>query len=169
LAPYKRLELAIEACNRLPRKLVIIGQGPEWQRLKRLAGPTVSLFGWQPDEVIRAHLRRCRALVFPGHEDFGIVPLEAQACGAPVIALARGGALETLLPATNNKCGTGVLFPEATVESLISAMIWLEAHGDQLCPQLARQQATRFDKVRYEEQLMSYLAGLTVRAGAVTH
>ena len=89
-APYKRLELAIEACNRLKRKLVIIGTGQAEARLRALAGPTVHFLGWPPNEVVRDHLRRCRALLFPGEEDFGIVPVEAQACGTPVIAMARG-------------------------------------------------------------------------------
>ena len=75
---------------------MVIGEGPERARLERLAGPSVRFLGWQPDEVIRDHYRRCRALLFPGEEDFGIVPIEALACEAPVIALARGGAAETV-------------------------------------------------------------------------
>src|SRR5207249_9289317 len=97
-APYKRLDLAIEACNRLKRKLVIIGTGQAEARLRALAGPTVHFLGWQPNEIVRDHLRRCRALLFPGEEDFGIVPVEAQACGTPVIAYGKGGATETIVP-----------------------------------------------------------------------
>jgi glycosyltransferase involved in cell wall biosynthesis len=83
-APYKRLDLAIEVCKQLKRKLVIIGTGQSEPRLRALAGPTIHFLGWQPDPVVRDHFRRCRALLFPGEEDFGIVPLEAQACGTPV-------------------------------------------------------------------------------------
>jgi glycosyltransferase involved in cell wall biosynthesis len=97
-APYKRLDLAIAACNRLGRHLVIIGVGQDEARLRALAGPSVRFLGWQPDTVIRDYLRRCRALLFPGEEDFGIVPVEAQACGAPVIAFGRGGATESVTP-----------------------------------------------------------------------
>src|SRR5262245_50035187 len=80
-APYKRLDLAIEACNRLRRPLVVIGNGQAEKQLRALAGPTIHFLGWQPDAVVRNHFRQCRALLFPGEEDFGIVPLEAQACG----------------------------------------------------------------------------------------
>ncbi|HTU19532.1 MAG TPA: glycosyltransferase, partial [Gemmataceae bacterium] len=97
-APYKRLDLAIEACNALRQKLLLIGSGQDEARLRALAGPTIHFLGWQPDAVIRDHMRRCRALLFPGEEDFGIVPVEAQACGAPVIAFGRGGATETVIP-----------------------------------------------------------------------
>src|SRR5262249_32644186 len=74
-APYKRIDLAVEACNRLGRHLTVIGSGQDERRLRALAGPTVRILGWQPDEVIRDHLRHCRALLFPGEEDFGIVPV----------------------------------------------------------------------------------------------
>jgi glycosyltransferase involved in cell wall biosynthesis len=166
LVPYKRIDLAIAACNQLRRRLVIIGCGPQQRQLERLAGPSVSLLGWQPDEVIRDQLRRCRALLFPGHEDFGIVPLEAQACGAPVIALARGGALETLLPATPIDVGTGVFFPEPTADALSDAILRFEDFSSQLCPHLARQQALRFDETGYEEQLVGYLSRLGAQAAS---
>ena len=78
-APYKRIDLAAEACTRLRRKLIVIGSGQDEKRLRGIAGPTIEFLGWQPDEAIRDHLRRCRALLFPGEEDFGIVPVEAQA------------------------------------------------------------------------------------------
>ena len=83
LVPYKRIDQAVTACTRLGRRLVVIGEGPERARLEAMAGPTVTFLGWQPDDVIRDHYRRCRALLFPGEEDFGIVPIEALACGAP--------------------------------------------------------------------------------------
>src|SRR5205823_14856301 len=107
-APYKRIDLAAAACRQLGRKLVVIGTGQDERRLRTLAGPGVTFLGWQPDAVIRDHLRRCRALLFPGEEDFGIVPVEAQACGAPVIALDRGGATETVVPPGGRREPTGV-------------------------------------------------------------
>src|SRR5262249_2264261 len=121
-APYKRLDLAIAACNRLRRPLRIIGTGQDEARLRALAGPTGQFLGWQPNEVVRDQLRRCRALVFPGEEDFGIVPVEAQACGTPVIAFGRGGVTETVVPLGGRREPTGVLFEEQTADCLIAAL-----------------------------------------------
>ncbi len=118
LAPYKRIDLAVEACRRLGRRLVVIGAGPEWRRLKRLAGPTIELAGWCSDQTIRQNLRRCRAVLFPSNEDFGIVPLEAQACGTPVIAYRDGGATETIVEATALCPGTGWFFDRQTPDCL---------------------------------------------------
>jgi len=150
LSPYKRLDLAIEACNRLRRKLVIIGWGPKERALKRLAGPTITFLGKQPDHVVREHYRRCRALLFPGEEDFGLTPLEAQACGRPVIAYARGGCLETVLNRT-----TGLLFPEQTVESLAAAI--REFERLELSPAAIRAHAERFDVRVFRRQLKNYV------------
>src|SRR6516165_4847486 len=121
-APYKRLDLAIAACNRLHRRLLIIGSGQDEDRLRSLAGPTIHFLGWQPDEAIRDHLRRCRALIFPGEEDFGIVPVEANACGTPVIAFGRGGATETIVPLGGREAPTGIWFGEQRPDCLIEAI-----------------------------------------------
>src|SRR5262245_3630395 len=155
-APYKRVDLAVEACNRLGRRLVVIGSGQDADRLKALSGPTVQFLGWQPDEVLRDHLRRCRALLFPGEEDFGIVPVEANACGTPVIAYARGGATETVVP-LGREGATGAWFEEQTVDSLVAAMENIEKEADRLDPQQARRQAMTFDQRRYEGEVLSYL------------
>lgn len=157
LAPYKKVQLAMEACQRLRRRLVVIGAGPEARRLAPLATSTTQLLGWRSDEEIRDHLRRCRALVFPGQEDFGIVPVEAQACGAPVIAYDRGGATETVLPADEQRVGTGVFFGRQTPEALSEAIVWFERHERQLSAQLARRQALKFQASRYEQALLGYL------------
>lgn len=154
LAPYKRIDLAVAACQRLGRKLVVIGSGPEEKRLRRMADSNTSFLGWASDEEIRRRLRRCRALLFPGHEDFGIVPVEAQACGAPVIAFRAGGATESLLPATHSAAGTGVFFDEQSVASLSAAITWFERRPDAVCPTLARQQAERFSAERYEREML---------------
>ncbi len=115
--PYKRVDLAIRAANLLGAKLAVIGNGPEEKRLRALAGPTVEFLGWKKNEEIREFYRSCEAVVFPGEEDFGIVPVEAQACGTPVVAFARGGALETVVAGK-----TGVFFTEPTAASLAAAM-----------------------------------------------
>jgi len=157
LVPYKRVDLAVEACRRLGRRLVVIGAGPELPRLRKLAGPEISLLGWRSNEEIRDHLRHCRALLFPGHEDFGIVPVEAMACSTPVVALRRGGATETLLPATAEAIGTGVFFDEPHPDCLAEAICWLESHPGQLSAALSRQQAMKFRAERFESELLGFL------------
>jgi glycosyltransferase involved in cell wall biosynthesis len=117
LIPYKQVALAIEACNRLRRPLVIVGDGKQRAELMRLAGPTIRFVGRPTDEELRDHYRNCNALIFAGEEDFGIVPLEAMASGRPVIAYGRGGALETVIPGE-----TGVLFDQQTPEAVMEAM-----------------------------------------------
>jgi len=139
LVPYKLIDQAVAACTRLGRRLVVIGSGPELENLKKMAGPTVQVLGFQPDDVLRSHLRRCRALIFPGDEDFGILPIEALACGTPVIALGRGGVAETV------DDSVGRLYAEPTVDSLSQAIVDFE----QMPPnprqaELARQKAEKF-------------------------
>jgi glycosyltransferase involved in cell wall biosynthesis len=157
LVPYKRIDLAIDACNRMGRRLLVIGSGPERRRLARLAGPTIELAGWRTDAEIRDHMRRARALLFPGNEDFGIVPVEAQACGMPVIAYGQGGATETVIPAQGDKVGTGVFFGEQTPESLCRAIQILEADPGCFDPGLARRHTEQFSAARFERELVGYL------------
>jgi glycosyltransferase involved in cell wall biosynthesis len=118
LAPYKRIDLAVRAYRRLPgRTLKIVGTGTETARLRALAGDNVEFLGWRGDEEVRELYRHCRLLLFPGEEDFGIVPLEAMACGRPVVAFRRGGATETVAEGVS-----GLFFDEQTVESLAEAV-----------------------------------------------
>jgi glycosyltransferase involved in cell wall biosynthesis len=154
LAPYKRIDLAIEAFNRLRLPLKIIGAGQDEVELRRLAGPTVEFLGKQPDAVLRDHYRRCRAFVFPGEEDFGITPLEAQACGRPVIALGVGGALETVVPPEADPvAATGLFFAGPTVESLMAAVRRFEASAAQFSPDACRGNALRFDRPVFKRKL----------------
>ncbi len=157
LVPYKRIDLAIEACSKLRRRLVVIGTGPEAGRLRRMAGPTVELVGWCSNEAIRSRMRRCRALLFPGNEDFGIVPVEAQACGAPVIAYSDGGATETISDATAANRGTGWFFEEQSSGALVKAMKRFESDSHKFCPELARAQSERFSIDRYETEMLDFL------------
>ena len=160
LAPYKRVDLAVEAANRLGRRLVVIGAGTDLHKLQRMAGPTVTLKGWTSDEAIRDHMRRARALIFPANEDFGIVPLEAQACGTPVVALAQGGATETVIGAgseANGAGATGFFFDEQTPQSLEAAILSFEADPQRFDPRLARLQAERFALERFERELVGYV------------
>lgn len=152
LVPYKRIDHAIAACTRLKRTLVVIGAGPDRERLETLAGPTIRFLGWQTDDVIREHLQRCRALLFPGEEDFGIVPIEALACGAPVIALNRGGAAETV------DRRVGWTYDDPTPEGLMSALEQWDAHGRPNDAALARSLAERFDTSVFRQRLLALLA-----------
>lgn len=118
LVAYKRVDLAIAACNALKRRLIVIGTGPEEKRLKAMAGPTIEFLGRLPDDLLAQHYSRCRALLFPAEEDFGMVPIEAMAAGAPVIAFARGGARDYVCDGV-----TGLFFAEQTPESLIEGIV----------------------------------------------
>ena len=122
LVRYKRFDLAIEACNRLKAPLVIIGEGEERRALHRIAGPTIRFLGRQDAAALRQFYARCRALIFAGEEDFGIVPIEVMASGRPVIAFARGGAMETVVPGE-----TGVLFAEQSPSAVADAIEQFEA------------------------------------------
>ncbi len=151
-APYKRLDLAIDACKKLGRRLVVIGSGQDEAKLRARAGGCAEFLGWQPDEVLRDHLRRCQALLFPGEEDFGIVPVEAQACGTPVIAFGRGGATETVIDGQ-----TGVWFPEQTADCLIESIEQFEHMRDTMDPAKLREHALRFRTERFEEELFGFI------------
>jgi len=167
-APYKRLDLAIEACKKLGRKLVVIGSGQDESKLRALADANIEFLGWQPDEVLRDHLRRCAALLFPGEEDFGIVPVEAQACGTPVIAFGKGGATETVVPWPRPDA-TGMWFDEQTIDCLASAMESFEQHRAAFDPQRLRKHALQFRLERFEEELFGFVAkvmGLEQRLAA---
>jgi glycosyltransferase involved in cell wall biosynthesis len=159
-APYKRLDLAVAACTRLGRRLVVIGTGQDEARLRALAGPTVTFLGWQPASVLRDHFRRCRALLFPGEEDFGIVPVEANACGTPVIAFGRGGVMETIVPPASGREPTGLWFADQSLECLSAAVADFEKHAEHFNPAAARRQALRFHHGRFAEEMFAFVDGL---------
>jgi glycosyltransferase involved in cell wall biosynthesis len=151
LVPYKRIDLAIAAFNQLRRRLVIIGDGSERARLEKMAGPTVTFLGSQPQPVLRDHYQRCRALTFPGIEDFGITPLEAQASGRPVVAYKAGGVLETM-----QENITGIFFDSQTPESLAAAVDRLGSMS--FDPVECRRNAERFSPEKFRESLRAFLA-----------
>lgn len=161
LVPYKRIDQAVAACTATGRKLSVIGEGPERARLESMAGPTVRFLGWQPDDVIRSHYRSCRALLFPGEEDFGIVPIEALACGAPVIALGRGGAAETVDDAV------GRTYSEPTTDALRETIDTWEREGCRYDPTLARRRAESLALPLFRQRLLGFLA--EVVAGPAAH
>jgi len=161
LAPNKRVDIAVEAFNVIDLPLIVIGSGQEECKLEKMAGKNIKLMGWQSDEVVREHYVNCKALIFPGVEDFGIVPLEAQACGKPVIAYGEGGALETIIPldeSIENNNATGLFFCEQTPESLVQAVQHFEKKQDQFNWQAIRRNAESFDKPIFKDKIRKYIA-----------
>jgi glycosyltransferase involved in cell wall biosynthesis len=152
-APYKRLDLVLEAFRALGLPLWVAGSGQDAARLPTVP-PNVRLLGQVPDDALPALYRDCRALIFPGEEDFGITPVEAQASGRPVIALGRGGALETVTSRT------GLFFQEQTTEAIVEAVRRFEAWERTFDPRQARANAERFTKARFQADLSDALAKL---------
>jgi len=150
LVAYKRIDLAVDACTRTGRRLVVIGDGPDRSRLEALAGPTIKFLGRQPDEAVNRYASRCRALIFPGEEDFGMAPLEINAAGRPVVAYGAGGATETVVENLN-----GVLFREQTLDSLVEALDKLESQTWH--PSAIRRNAQRYDINVFQNRLLDFL------------
>lgn len=161
LVPYKKIHLIVEAFSRMPeRRLVVIGDGPQFKRIKALAGSNVTLLGYQPFPVLLSHLQRAKAFIFAAEEDFGIAPLEAQACGTPVIAFAKGGAVETVIDGV-----TGIHFHEQSAEAIRAAVerfeteplvfdpMQLRAHADRFSTREFRRQFRDFVEARWAEHL----------------
>jgi glycosyltransferase involved in cell wall biosynthesis len=156
LVAYKRPDLAVQAFNEMKLKLVVIGGGEMLDKLRRLAGPTVTILGQQPFDVLKRHYARCRALIFPGEEDFGMVPVEAMASGRPVVAFGKGGATETV---TNGV--SGVFFTEQTVEAISLAVGSLAAM--EIDPEKIAEQADRFGRDQFFEKMRAHIDGLLAR------
>ncbi|MFO1074198.1 MAG: glycosyltransferase family 4 protein [Geminicoccaceae bacterium] len=158
LVPYKRIDLIVEAFAQLPaHRLVVIGDGPEGERLRRRAPPNVELAGYLPAERARDLLERARAFVFAAEEDFGIAMVEAQACGAPVIAYGKGGAAE-IVRDLDEPAPTGVLFHQQTPEALVAAIQHFEAHHLRVTASACRDNAERFASPRFRAELAAAIA-----------
>ncbi|HUW57287.1 MAG TPA: glycosyltransferase [Planctomycetota bacterium] len=160
LAPYKRIDLALEAFRRLDARLVVIGEGQDLSWARRTAPRNVTFLGRTSDEVLRRHYASCRALISPGEEDFGIVQVEAQACGCPVIAYGKGGVLDTVVPLEAGDAAgkpTGVFFTEPSADGLVGAIRRFERHRDRFDPSAIRAQALVFDLSTCRRALKRYL------------
>jgi glycosyltransferase involved in cell wall biosynthesis len=153
LMPYKRIDLAIEACNRMDRRLIVIGDGPDRERLEKLGGPKTEFLGRQPDRIVNFYASRCRALLFPGEEDFGMAPLEANAAGRPVIAYRGGGAEETVIEGV-----TGVFFDEPNSAAVSKAIEEFESLSwDQFA---LRRHAEGFDSSVFAFRVLQFLGSV---------
>lgn len=163
MVSYKRMDLVVQAFTGMPDKtLVVIGDGPERRRVQAGAGPNVKFMGYQSDEVLREHLQRARALVFAAEEDFGILPVEAQACGTPVIAFGKGGAQETVRPIGMDH-PTGILFQQQTIETLVQTVHQFERHADSILPSSCRNNALRFSSAMFRRDFSEFVTLETTR------
>jgi glycosyltransferase involved in cell wall biosynthesis len=172
MVPYKKMDLIAEAFTAMPEKrLVVIGDGPDMKKIRTKAGTNIQFLGFQPFDVLRDHMQRASAFVFAAEEDFGITPVEAQACGTPVIAYGRGGALETVL-GLGSSSPTGVFFDEQTVDAVIKAVASFEHEGRRIIqPEDCRRNAERFAPQCFREALSTLLdrewASFQQRSGRV--
>jgi glycosyltransferase involved in cell wall biosynthesis len=157
--PYKRMGLIVETFNRIGKPLVVIGEGPDFEKVRSMAGPNVKLLGYQPDKIVASYLQRARAFVFAAEEDFGIAPVEAQAAGCPVIAYGKGGVLETVVgwPAPD---ATGVFFDAQTPEAIEAAVRLFEAHEGEFTPEVCRRNGVRFGQERFQREFRTTMEGL---------
>ncbi|MEZ2576018.1 glycosyltransferase family 4 protein [Buttiauxella ferragutiae] len=157
MVPYKKMDLIVEAFSSMPdKKLIVIGDGPEMNKIKSKAANNVMLMGYQPFSVLKEHMQNAKAFVFAAEEDFGIIPVEAQACGTPVIAFAKGGVLETVVSDDYNE-PTGLFFDEQTVEALCNAVCKFEQTAKLFTPQACRKNAEKFSRSRFDNEFKAYV------------
>lgn len=157
LVPYKRIDLIVESFRAMPdKRLIVIGDGPEMAKIQSKAGPNIQIQGYQADEVLISHMQRAKAFVFAAEEDFGLIPVEAQACGTPVIAYGKGGALETVR-GMDKPQPTGLFFKKQTVEDICSAVKLFEANQPLFTKENCVANANRFAPQQFREQFMGYV------------
>ena len=159
LVPYKKVRLIVEAFNQMPdKKLVVIGDGPDFDKIKAIAGDSIRLLGYQADDVLRRYMQHARAFVFAAEEDFGIAPVEAQACGTPVIAYGRGGVLETVVP-VGEAAPTGVFFSSQTADAIRKAVAVFERCNFR--PADCRRNAEKFSQEIFRHRLQEFVESCT--------
>lgn len=163
MVPYKKMDLIVEAFTQMPdKKLVVIGDGPDFEKIKKKAGTNVTLLGFVPDNVMRDYMQHAKAFVFAAEEDFGITPVEAQACGTPVIAYGKGGSLETVRGLGVQEKPTGVFFEKQTVESLKSAVTRFEYERSAISCRNCRYNAERFGEAIFRQTFKKYVDRILV-------
>ena len=154
MVPYKRIDLIVEAFGKMPdKRLVVIGDGPDFDKINAKAGSNTTMMGFQPYEVLKQYLSTANAFIFAAEEDFGIAPIEAQATGTPVIAYGKGGALETVVAPGASSHPTGIFFEEQSVDSIINAVKRFEKIRTLFEPEQIRKNAERFSVQRFKEEL----------------
>ncbi|WP_336151527.1 glycosyltransferase family 4 protein [Acinetobacter ursingii] len=157
MVPYKKIDLIVEAFAHMPnKKLVVIGDGPDMKKIKSKATSNIEILGYQPNSVMQDYMQRAKAFVFAAEEDFGITPVESQACGTPVIAFGKGGALETI-NAIHSANPTGAFFDKQEVSSVIAAVEGFEQNSDLFLPENCRNQALKFSNQRFHSEINQYV------------
>ncbi len=158
LVGYKKIAMIVQAFNQLGLPLVVIGSGPELTAIRQLAQPHIQVIGWQSDTVVESYMSQAKAFVYAAYEDFGIAPVEAQACGTPVIAYGSGGTLETVRDRRQfGAQATGVLFPAQTVGAIVEAVSYFEANAAQIHPEVVRTHAEGFDRTLFQQRYQNFV------------
>ena len=157
MVPYRKIDLIVEAFSKINKKLIVIGDGPDFKKIKKLVSPNVELKGYVEKDEMLHMIKRAKAFIFAAEEDFGIAPIEAQACGVPVIAYGKGGALETIIGVSSDenfddKSVTGIFFKEQTSSSLLEAVNYFEKNEASFDRKIIRKNAERFSKDRFEKE-----------------
>ena len=167
MVPYKKIDLIVEAFSKTNKKLIVIGDGPDFKKIKKLASSNVELKGYVEKDEMLDIIKRAKAFIFAAEEDFGIAPIEAQACGVPVIAYGKGGALETIIGVSSDenfddKSVTGVFFKEQTSSSLLEAVNYFEKNKASFDRKIIRKNAERFSKDRFEKEFKETIETLYI-------
>ena len=167
MVPYKKIDLIVEAFSKTNKKLIVIGDGPDFKKIKKLASSNVELKGYVEKEEMLDIIKRAKAFIFAAEEDFGIAPIEAQACGVPVIAYGKGGALETIMGVSSDenfddKSVTGIFFKEQTSSSLLEAVNYFEKNEASFDRKIIRKNAKRFSKDRFEKEFKETIETLYI-------
>ena len=158
MVPYKKMDIIVEAFSQMPdKRLIVIGDGPDFEKIKKKAGPNISLLGFAPDEVLKDKMQHAKAFVFAAEEDFGITPVEAQACGTPVIAYGKGGSLETVKGIGISKDPTGIFFYNQKASDIISAVSEFELEVSQISYKNCRKQAENFSSQIFRDNLKNFI------------
>lgn len=157
MVPYKKIDLIVEAFSEMPdKKLVVIGDGSDFNKIKAKAGSNIELLGYQPFHVLKDYMQHAKAFVFAAEDDFGIIPVEAQACGTPVIAFGRGGVTETVIDLTC-EAPTGVFFPEQTTTALQKTIALFEKNQAAFLPGACRANAEKYAPERFRKDFKSFV------------
>lgn len=157
LVGYKKIPLIVQAFNQLNLPLVVIGSGAELKQIQQIAKPNIQVLGWQPDHVVEQYMKQAKAFIYAAYEDFGIAPVEAQACGTPVIAYGAGGTAETVRDLQTSQDGTGILFSNQTETAIVEAVHAFEQHQSHFHPENARSQALKFHPDLFKQRYLEFI------------